>query len=349
MNSVTFKLTQYSHGAGCGCKLGPAILQNLLERLPEWKHHPRLIVGQQHCDDGAVLQLTDTHALIATTDFFLPIVDDPYDFGWIAATNAISDVYAMGGTPILALGLIGWPVDHLPIELASEVLRGAADLCAQLKVPLAGGHSIDNSEPVFGLAVNGWIPLEHLKTNGGAQPGDILFISKPIGIGIISTAQKQGKAESSDYHAAVQWMKKPNIQGAEVAPFTEVHAMTDVTGFGLLGHLLEMCKASRCAAEIVPARIPLLTPRIESYVAEKCVPGGTRRNLRSYARWVKGLSERWAPILADPQTSGGLLLSVASERAGALRQWWNQRWPHHPLFEIGKMLADPTPQVYIRE
>ncbi len=343
MNKATVRLTQYSHGAGCGCKLAPSVLQRLLRCLPGWEDHPALLVGARGCDDAAVLQLTDSHALVATTDFFLPIVDDPYDFGWIAAANAVSDVYAMGARPVLALGLLGWPIDRLDDRVAARVLQGAAELCRRLHLPLAGGHSIDNPEPLFGLAVNGWVSRQYLKTNAGARPGDVLFLSKPLGVGLITTAQKRGKADPADYAAAIQWMKTPNHQGEPAARQPGVQAMTDVTGFGLLGHLLEMCEASGTAARLNLHRVPLIASRIHHYVQEGLIPGGTRRNLASYGERIRNLPPDWAPILADPQTSGGLLIAVDPAHAPAFARWWQRQWPTHPLAPIGRFISSNDP------
>ena len=305
------KLTQYSHGAGCGCKISPKILDSILHSAEAKQHFPQLIVGNEERDDAAVFDLGDGTAVISTTDFFMPIVDDPATFGRIASTNAISDIYAMGGTPLLAIAILGWPVNKLAPEVANAVIEGSRQTCLEAGIPLAGGHSIDSPEPIFGLAVTGRVNLEHLKKNGGAPVGSSLFLTKPLGIGILSTAQKQDKLTAEHEHLGPSWMLKLNRPGIAFGQLPYVKAMTDVTGFGLLGHLIEMCEASGTSAEIAFDRVPWIDKEaLQHYLAEGCVPGGTNRNWDSYGHKVHLQQEDQRLILADPQTSGGLLVAV---------------------------------------
>jgi selenide, water dikinase len=303
------RLTQYSHGAGCGCKIAPDVLDSILAKAGPGAGHKQLLVGNQGREDAAVYDLGDGRGMIATTDFFMPIVDDPFDFGRIAATNAISDVYAMGGTPVLALGILGWPLDKLGPEIAGDVVAGAQSVCRELGLALAGGHSIDAPEPIFGLAVNGLVDLEHLKLNKGAQVGDLLFLTKPLGVGFLTTAEKQGLLESGHQTLARETMLKSNQIGIDLAKVKGVHAMTDVTGFGLAGHLSEVCAASDVAARIDFRRLPRLA-EAEAYRRRGAVPGGTLRNREALGAVLKEMDEPHWQWLCDPQTSGGLLISV---------------------------------------
>lgn len=310
----TWRLTQYSHGAGCGCKIAPKVLDEILARAGNGMYDARLLVGNSERDDAAVYDLGDGTAVISTTDFFMPIVDDAIDFGRIASVNAISDVYAMGGTPLLAIAILGWPVQQLPPEVAGDVLRGARLACAEAGIPLAGGHSIDSPEPIFGLAVTGRVAIEHLKRNGGARPGDLLFLTKPLGVGILTTAQKKGLLEERHSTLARDNMVRLNRIGEAFGKCAAVHAMTDVTGFGLLGHLREMCEASNTTALVDFERVPLLDPEaVLHYLGKGCVPGGTHRNWSSYGDKVQLSDERQKLLLCDPQTSGGLLVAVDPE------------------------------------
>ena len=318
------RLTQYSHGAGCGCKLAPSVLERILS---ESKAGPGssaglegLLVGNDARDDAAVLDLGDGRGLVSTTDFFMPIVDDAHTFGRIAAANAISDVYAMGGRPVLAIGILGWPIDRLPAEVAAAVLAGARSLCDEAGLALAGGHSIDSPEPIFGLAVNGLVDLDHLKKNDGAQAGDLLFLTKPLGVGLLATAEKRGLLRPEHVGLAARWMTRLNDVGVALASLDGVTAMTDVTGFGLLGHLGEVCAASGVAAELEVAAVPRL-PGVDAYIELGAVPGGTRRNWDSYGATVaEGLSDAGRALLCDPQTSGGLLVCARSEAADDVRR-----------------------------
>jgi selenide, water dikinase len=303
------KLTEFSPGAGCGCKISPAELQGIMKHIPVNSGFDRLLVGCESRDDAAVYDLGNGTALISTTDFFTPIVNDPYDFGSIAATNAISDVYAMGGRPLVAISILGWPVSKLPPEMAARVIEGAVDSCRDAGIPLAGGHSIDISDPVFGLAVTGIVSTDHIKKNNTARPGSRLFITKPLGIGILSTAGKKGFLDEQDYLNSVAWMTKLNSSGIELGQMDCVQAMTDVTGFGLLGHLLEICEGSRVSARIHYRAIPRLE-HTDHYISKNCIPGGTYRNWKSYGEKISEIPENQKVILADPQTSGGLLIVV---------------------------------------
>ena len=316
MSSV--KLTQYSHGAGCGCKISPQVLDIMLEsQLPKFSH-PNLIVGNESRDDAAVFDLGDGTGIISTTDFFMPIVDDPFEFGRVAATNAISDIYAMGGTPMMAIAILGWPINLLAAEVAQKVIDGGRYACGEAGIHLAGGHSIDSPEPIFGLAVTGRVPLTNLKQNCTAKAGDQLFLTKPIGVGILTTAQKQDKLQPEHSRLAVESMMKLNTIGADLAKIEGVTAMTDVTGFGLLGHLLEICQGSQLAAVVHLDQIPLLDSAVIDYLKQGCVPGGSTRNWESIRQHINGTDLQSQTLLCDPQTSGGLLVAVDSASASAV-------------------------------
>jgi selenide, water dikinase len=309
MNSI--KLTSFSHGAGCGCKIAPSILETILSvgKQNGVQIDPNLLVGNSTKDDAAVYDLGNGEAVVTTTDFFMPIVDDPFDFGKIAAVNALSDVYAMGGKPLVAIAILGWPIDKIAPEVAGVVLDGARSACKEAGIQLAGGHSIDTAEPIFGLAVTGKVDVEHLKKNSSAKEGSSLYLTKPLGVGIIATAQKRGIVSTEDMQRAVDSMTKLNSLGELFGGLEYVNAMTDVTGFGLLGHLVEMCEGSSVSAEIEKSKIPIL-PNIQSYLDQKAIPGGTKRNWKSYGHKIGATDENDWVILADPQTSGGLLVSV---------------------------------------
>ena len=307
------RLTAYSHGAGCGCKIAPAVLTRILAGMPPGAADPRVLVGHGQRDDAAVYALdgdgADGRVLISTTDFFMPIVDDPADFGAIAAANAISDVYAMGGTPVLALAILGWPLDRLGPEVAGEVLRGAGEACARAGIALAGGHSIDAPEPIFGLAVTGTARRAAVRTNAQARAGCELYLTKPLGVGVFTTAQKRGVLAAEDFAAARAQMLALNDLGPALAALGAVATMTDVTGFGLLGHLLELCEGSGVSADVWWDAVPRL-PGLARYLEQRAVPGGTARNLASYGHQVGPLTVEQQSVLADPQTSGGLLVAV---------------------------------------
>ncbi|MFT4928838.1 MAG: selenide,water dikinase [Phenylobacterium sp.] len=317
---TTYKLTEYSHGAGCGCKISPQVLDQILHTTIEHKHDPRLLVGNHSRDDAAVYDMGDGRGVISTTDFFMPIVDDPFDFGRIAATNAISDIYAMGGKPLMAIAILGWPVDKLPPSVAARVIEGGREACAEAGIMLAGGHSIDSQEPIFGLAVTGEVSLDKLKQNNTAKAGAKLYLTKPLGIGILTTAQKQKKLQPQHDGIATALMCQMNKIGVDLADVAGVCALTDVTGFGLLGHLLEVCEGSNLMAKIDMSKVPLVA-EAEAYRQQGCVPGGTERNFMSYGDKAQPLTEQQKQYLCDPQTSGGLLVAVephATEQVEAI-------------------------------
>jgi selenide,water dikinase len=303
------KLTQYSHGAGCGCKISPAVLECMLHSDAAQPLFPGLLVGNESKDDAAVFDIGNGDCIVSTTDFFMPIVDDPFTFGSIASVNAISDVYAMGGEPIMAIAILGWPVNKIPAEVAQQVLEGSRKVCAEAGIPLAGGHSIDCPEPVFGLAVTGRLKKEHLKRNDTALAGSSLYLTKPLGIGIVTTAQKKGIVEKEHLDQAVAAMLTLNKAGAAFGQLKYVNALTDVTGFGLLGHLAEICEGSDVSAVVNYASVPRFG-FLDQYIRQHSMPGGTQRNLDSYGSKIRGLTDEWKSVLADPQTSGGLLVSV---------------------------------------
>ena len=307
MNSI--KLTQYSHGAGCGCKISPKVLAEILHsdspRVPD----PRLLVGNDTRDDAAVYAMDDETVVISTTDFFMPIVDDPFDFGGIASVNALSDVYAMGGTPMMAIAILGWPVNKIDPAIAGMVLEGAREVCGRAGIPLAGGHSIDAPEPIFGLAVTGHGKKKHIKTNDKAKAGHELYLTKPLGIGILTTAQKKGLLKESDFQTVRAIMLTLNRAGQDFGLLESISAMTDVTGFGLLGHLSEICEGSHLNAEISFDKVPKIQ-QVDFYIAQNSLPGGTQRNFESYGHNVSPMTPTQQAVLCDPQTSGGLLVAV---------------------------------------
>jgi selenide, water dikinase len=315
MNDQTqeeIKLTQYSHGAGCGCKISPKVLDSILHTAIHYPADKNLLVGNSSRDDAAVYDIGDGKAVISTTDFFMPIVDDAYDFGRIASANAISDVYAMGGKPMMAIAVLGWPIDKLAPEVAQRVIEGSRSICNEAGITLAGGHSIDSPEPIFGLAVTGMLEIEHLKRNDTATAGCELYLTKPIGVGILTTSQKKGILKHEHAHLAPQQMMQLNKIGEELGKLNAVKAMTDVTGFGLLGHLTEMCEGSNLSAEVYFDKVPVLPEALE-YLAQKAIPGGTHRNFDSYGHKIEELTSDQKHLLCDPQTSGGLLVAVAPE------------------------------------
>lgn len=348
MTNTSIRLTQYSHGAGCGCKIAPDVLDRMLagslagQGAPEF---PTLLVGNHSRDDAAAVDMGDGRAILSTTDFFMPIVDDPYDFGRVAATNAISDIYAMGGTPLVAIAILGWPVDKLPPEVAGIVIAGGRQVCLDAGIALAGGHSIDAPEPIFGLAVTGEVPIAQLKRNNSAKAGDVLFLTKPLGIGILTTAEKQGKLAPEHYGLATEIMCQPNRIGSVLAGIDGVHAMTDVTGFALLGHLLELCTGSALDAVLALDNIPVL-PGVEHYLREGCIPGGSGRNFNAYGHALAPLTDGQRHLLCDPQTSGGLLLAVAADAQREVAQMLGTAGL--PATPIGKLDATAGDTVRIR-
>lgn len=306
------KLTEYSHGAGCGCKISPMLLDEILKTDISTALYPQLLVGNEHKDDAAAYDLGNGTSVLSTTDFFMPIVDDPFTFGRIAATNALSDIYAMGGKPLMAISIFGWPIDKLSSDVAQQVIEGGRAACEEAGIPLAGGHSIDSPEPIFGLAVTGLVENENLMKNSGGEEDCYIFLTKPIGIGILTTAQKQKKIEDTHIDAAVNAMVTLNKSGSALASLKSVVSMTDITGFGLLGHLSEICEASGISANIWFDKVPLL-PNVEKYRALGCIPGGSRKNFMSYGHKISQMSEKQREILCDAQTSGGLLVLVKKD------------------------------------
>jgi selenide,water dikinase len=309
------RLTALSHGGGCGCKIAPGVLQKLLAGVTPGIIPPQLLVGTETSDDAAVYQINAQQAIVATTDFFMPIVDDPYDFGRIAATNAISDVYAMGGTPLFALALVGMPLNVLPLETIGKILEGGEAVCRAASIPIAGGHTIDSVEPIYGLVAIGLINPAHLKRNSGARPGDRLILGKSLGIGVYSAALKKGKLSDSDYEQMVASTTQLNTPGPVLACLDGVHAVTDVTGFGLLGHLMEVCKGSAVRATVDFSALPLLGHALE-FANAGHVTGASARNWASYGDAVQlaaGLGDSERALLTDPQTSGGLLVSCTPD------------------------------------
>jgi selenide, water dikinase len=309
------KLTQLSHGGGCGCKIAPALLQEILGAAKEKLPYANLLVGTETSDDAAVYRLNDQQAIIATTDFFMPIVDDPFDFGRIAATNALSDVYAMGGTPIMALAIVGMPISKLPVETIRSILQGGESVCVAAGIPLAGGHSIDSVEPIYGLVAIGIVHPDRLKKNSEARAGDVLILGKGLGVGILAAALKKDALSAEGYAQMIATTTKLNTVGSELSGLKAVHALTDVTGFGLLGHLLEMCRGSGLSAELQFDLIPILSEALP-LAKQGYGPGAIDRNLASYGHEVDFAAnlETWQRrLLADAQTSGGLLVAVAPD------------------------------------
>jgi selenide,water dikinase len=314
------RLTQFSHGGGCGCKIAPAVLTELLATTPVRGLPAALMVGTETADDAAVYRLNDSQALVATTDFFTPIVDDPYDFGRIAATNAISDVYAMGAKPIFALAVVGMPLEKLPVGVIGSILAGGESVCHAAGIPIAGGHSIDVLEPIYGLVALGLVHPDKVKRNSSAQPGDVLVLGKPLGVGVLSAALKKGQLSESGYARMVEWTTKLNTPGVALAYMPGVHAVTDVTGFGLAGHLLEMLRGSRLAGEVRFADLPLIAEALD-WARQGTKTGATERNWKGYGADVRLPADApdWQrTLITDPQTSGGLLVACAPESEKAV-------------------------------
>ncbi|MXP65458.1 selenide, water dikinase SelD [Roseomonas sp. M0104] len=338
MADVEPSLTSLAHGGGCGCKLAPAVLQSLLAKVPAARAFPGLLVGTETGDDAAVYRLNDSQALVATTDFFTPVVDDPYDFGRIAAANALSDVYAMGGTPILALAILGMPLGKLAPEVVGRILAGGASVCAEAGIPVAGGHSIDSPEPIYGLVALGLVHPDRVLRNSGARAGDRLILTKGLGIGIFSAALKRGALDPARYGVMLDSTTRLNRIGAMLPDLPGVHAVTDVTGFGLLGHALEMCRGSRLGARLRLDALPFLEGASDLARAGFGT-GAATRNWASYGdavRLPEGLPEWQRGLLCDPQTSGGLLIAVAPEAAADLLAGLRQAG-HEGAAEIGAM------------
>ena len=343
--SDPIRLTQYSHGAGCGCKISPKVLDIIVAGSGLQNIDPKLWVGNASRDDAAVYAIDAERGVVSTTDFFMPIVDDPFDFGRIAATNAISDIYAMGGTPLMAIAILGWPVNVLQPEVAREVVRGGRTVCEAAGIPLAGGHSIDAPEPIFGLAVTGLVEKRHMKRNDTAQAGCRLYLTKPLGVGILTTAEKRGVLEPAHVNVARDCMTQLNKVGADFGQLPQVLAMTDVTGFGLLGHLVEMADGSGLTAELDAAAVPVL-PGVLQYLAAGCIPGGTLRNFESYGARISALSDEQKHLLCDPQTSGGLLVAVTPDGEAAFLEVAKRAGLN--LEPIGQLVAQQAQAVVVR-
>lgn len=346
MPEQTIRLTQFSHGAGCGCKIAPKVLESFLKTDFVAPSDSRLLVGNSTKDDAAVYDLGDGTGVISTTDFFMPIVDDPFEFGRVAAANAISDIYAMGGTPMMAIAILGWPINLLSAEVAQKVIDGGRHACAEAGIQLAGGHSIDSPEPIFGLAVTGRVELAKLKQNSTARAGNLLFLSKPLGVGILTTAEKQGKLQPQHSRLAVESMMKLNTIGAQLAEIPGVSCITDVTGFGLLGHLLEICQGSNLSATVNLKDIPLLDSAVIDYLNQGCVPGGSTRNWESINQHISGTDLQSQTLLCDPQTSGGLLVAVEPEEAETVSRILKQAGCYSQA--IGQLeTVTSTPQIRV--
>ena len=346
------QLTQYSHGAGCGCKIAPKVLDEILKSNLSLPDNEKLLVGNSSKDDAAVYDIGNGMALISTTDFFMHIVNDAFDFGRIAAANSISDVYAMGGKPLMAIAILGWPVSKLPVETAQQIINGGKFVCKEAGIPLAGGHSIDSPEPIFGLAVTGIVPIENLKRNNTAREGDTLFITKPLGVGILSTAQKRGQLKEEHRQPMIDQMTTLNKQGEALGKIKGVSAITDVTGFGLLGHLIEMADGSGLTAELFYNDIPV-ADGVRDYIAQRIFPDATTRNWSSYNEKVK--FEKATPdkpgvnvmeaftLLPDPQTNGGLLISVCDDAIEAVKSILGDH-----IKPIGKMIAREEKTILVK-
>ena len=344
MENLPTRLTEWSEGSGCGCKIAPAILDQILSSSGSFSQiDPKLLVGNSGKDDAAVYQVSEDIAIINTVDFFTPIVDDPYDFGRIAAANAISDVYAMGGKPVFANAILSWPVEKLAPELAAKVMEGAKSICKTAGIELAGGHSIAAKDPIFGLSVNGIVHPRKIKTNKGAKAGDIIYLTKPLGIGVLATALKRQKIQDTDYLNLLDTACRLNSIGEIIGNHEEVHAMTDVTGFGLLGHLTEMCEAAEVSAEIILHKLPLIDG-IQEYINQFIFPDNTYRNWNAYSAKTKGVVGMDLVKLCDPQTSGGLMLAVDPENQiwfeDAMKQQYQVIWEIGKFKEKGEFVVE---------
>jgi selenide,water dikinase len=358
MTVDSIKLTQYSHGAGCGCKISPKVLDEILKTTIALPQSNKLLVGNNTRDDAAVYDLGDGTGVISTTDFFMPIVDDAFNFGRIAAANSISDVYAMGGKPLMAIAVLGWPVEKLSSELAQRIVEGGRAICTEADIPLAGGHSIDSPEPIFGLSVTGIIHLKHLKRNNTAKEGDHLFLTKPLGVGILSTAQKRNLLKTDHLHVMIEQMSMLNTIGQELGTMHSVTAMTDVTGFGLLGHLIELAEGSSLSAELYYGNVPLIEG-ISEYINLRISPDATFRNWNSYSDKVKfiqgqspgkdavNMMEAFS-ILPDPQTNGGLLFTVEENAVEEMKDFLTKAKLGRFATPIGRMIPRNEKAVYVK-
>ena len=337
------RLTELSHGGGCGCKIAPAVLSEILASTPIRGLPKDLLVGTETADDAAIYRLSDSQALVATTDFFTPIVDDPFDFGRIAATNALADVYAMGGRPIFALAIVGMPLEKLPVAVIRKILEGGESVCAAVGIPIAGGHSIDTLEPIYGLVALGLVHPQKVKRNSSARPGDVLILGKPLGIGILSAALKKGRLSESGYRAMLDWTTRLNTPGEALADMPDVHALTDVTGFGLAGHLLEILRGSKLAGEVEFDALPVIGEALD-WVKQGVATGASDRNWKSYGHEVTlpaDFPEWKRKLIADPQTSGGLLVSCAPDAVQPVLSEFTKRG-FAEVAVIGKISSGPA-------
>jgi selenide,water dikinase len=344
---MEIKLTQFSHGSGCGCKVAPAILEEILKEDAAFKFpkDKRLLVGNETKDDAAVYDLGNGTAIISTVDFFTPIVNDAFTYGRIAAANALSDVYAMGGKPFLAIAILGFPTEKLPASIAQRIIAGGKSICAEAGITLAGGHTIDSPEPFFGLSVNGFVAIENLKQNSTAHEGDLLFLTKPLGTGMLATAVKRELLAEGDIQQAIDLMCTLNIFGEELGKHKFIHALTDVTGFGLLGHLIEMCEGAKLSAEIAYANAPLME-RVKDLSAKFVYADNTMRNWKAYESKVNGIGSESLLTLCDPQTSGGLLIAVQESRKDEFLALASKNNFH--LQSIGKFISPKDKTIYIK-
>lgn len=339
---MNYKLTQYSKASGCGCKIAPAVLEEMLRGTGQSVSFSHLLVGNETKDDAAVFELEDGNCIISTTDFFTPVVDDPFDFGTISACNAISDVYAMGGKPMMAIAILGWPVDKIPVEAAREVIRGAQEICSLAGIPLAGGHSVDTQEPLFGLAVSGQVKKEFLKKNNTVKENDILYLTKPLGTGILSAALKRGKLEQEDYHTLFSISSALNSIGEKAGQKPYVHAMTDITGFGFAGHLLEMLAGNSLSAVIEKEKVPLMN-NLGNYMSQFIYPDNTTRNFNAQGIHIEGMTNLDFMIFCDPQTSGGLLISVDGCHETEMDEFMNNNGQFYA--KVGRITAKKEKQI----
>lgn len=351
MEEEIIRLTQYSRGAGCGCKIAPAVLEEIVHTTLPVIHDNNLLVGNSSNDDAAVYDIGNGQALISSTDFFMPIVDNAFDFGRIAAANAISDIYVMGGKPLLAIAILGWPVDKLPASLARKVLDGARTVCAEAGIPLAGGHSIDSAEPIFGLSVNGLAATGNIKRNDTAGEGDWLFLTKPLGTGILSTAQKRGLIKEEHIQPMISQMATLNKMGLLLGESDHVTAMTDITGFGLLGHLVEMAEGAGLSAEIYYNLLPVIEG-VKEYLSQRIVPDATYRNWNSYSTrtgFEKGVNVMEAfNLLPDPQTNGGILFAVKDNGLGEIKKLLQQNGFDNFTTSVGRFVAKNEKTILVR-
>lgn len=344
------RLTTFSKGAGCGCKIAPNVLEQILHSSSVQQDFPGLLIGNKTNDDAAVYDIGNDQAIISTTDFFMPIVDDAFDFGRVAAANAISDVYAMGGRPLMAIAMLGWPIEKIAPAIAQQVLEGAKNICAQANIPLAGGHTIDSEEPIFGLAVTGIINKKNIKQNNTAQKGDYLFLTKPIGVGILSTAQKREQLDPIHLTTMLQYMTQLNSLGEELGKVSGVTAMTDVTGFGLLGHCIEMADGANLSIELSYSNIPVVEG-VKEYLAKRIIPDATFRNWNSYSNktsFEKGVNVMEAfNLLPDPQTNGGLLFSVNEEDLNNVIALLQQHQLEQHITPIGRFVEKKEKSIVV--